>query len=274
MFPLFRFVPSPILRRLSAIRTIRRAYAALLPGDARIVDHGRAGLKLFIVPRKNKAEWAAGGFKRYEPEQVACFEKLIHPGDCIFDVGANVGFYAIWFSRLAVAGRVVAFEPDPANVELLRRNLELNKVCNVAVEPCAVSDYAGERRFAVDSATGSTGTLESHQTYGSRLEGGPQMFATVRTTTLDEAAREYGYPALMKIDVEGHELAVLKGARQVLGSPCLRALAVEVSNASTRTSVYALLREHGFQLRDIERNYAEAGERCYALLAARQELTP
>jgi len=250
---------------------IRRAYAALLPGDARMVDHGRAGLKLFIVPRKNKAEWAAGGFERYEAEQVACFEKLIHPADCIFDIGANLGFYTVWFSRLAGAGRVVAFEPDPANVELLRRNLELNNACNVIVEPCAVSDCTGERRFAVDSATGSTGTLESGETYGSRLEGGPQIFATVRTTTLDEAACRYGYPALIKIDVEGHELAVLEGGRHVLGSPCLRALAVEVSNPATRSSVYALLREHGFQLRDIERNYAEAADRCYALLAIRKQ---
>ena len=91
----------------------------------------------------------------YEPLQCAAFERLVRPGHVVFDVGAHVGFYTVLSSSLAgPAGRVVAFEPLPANLRYLRRHLALNGCANVTVVPICVGDREGTARFDDSGGTG------------------------------------------------------------------------------------------------------------------------
>lgn len=241
----------------------------MLPAGPVVVPHAEPGLSLLILPRRSKAEWLAGGFHNYEVEEVACARQWLRPADTVFDVGAHIGFYATLFSRLAPSGRVVAFEPDPANLELLRRNLDRNRAANVTLVARAVSETSGIRKFAIDGATGSSGTLEFDLAYGSRLEGAAQGFRSVTTMTLDQAGEEFGAADFVKIDVEGHELPVLRGAGRLLANARLRALIVEVSNDAARPAVFELLKRHGFTLVDIRSGQEREG--IYgSLLAVRQ----
>ena len=95
----------------------------------------------------------------YESAKQREIAKRVRRGSDVFDVGAHVGFYTLLFSRLAgTQGRVAAFEPNRANLALLRRHLALNDVANVEVVQAAVTSRSGLTRFASgdSSYTGHT----------------------------------------------------------------------------------------------------------------------
>jgi FkbM family methyltransferase len=143
----------------------------------------------------------------YEHRKQRRFAEAIKPGHVVFDVGANVGFYTLLAaSRCASNGHVVAFEPLPSNVAFLQRHLKLNRVCNTTVVEAAVADFAGTAGFVEIHDRASEGRLA------------PGGLRTVRVMSLDSAWREGTLPPpdVLKIDVEGGELDVLKGAVELL----------------------------------------------------------
>src|SRR5690242_8873726 len=84
----------------------------------------------------------------WEWDKQRLVQKLLRSGDSFFDVGANVGFYSLLASRLVgSAGRVVAFEPLPRNVQALKEHLRINRVRNVTVWEAAVSEAEGWASF-------------------------------------------------------------------------------------------------------------------------------
>ncbi|HWZ58637.1 MAG TPA: FkbM family methyltransferase, partial [Gemmatimonadaceae bacterium] len=97
-----------------------------------------------------------GTFERAEQD---VFARTVRPGDVVYDLGANVGFYTLLAARLAgPTGRVVAFEPVPRNLGYLRRHIALNQCENVTVVAAAVSDRSGTARFR-DGPAHTVGTL-------------------------------------------------------------------------------------------------------------------
>jgi FkbM family methyltransferase len=130
----------------------------------------------------------------------------VSPGAIAIDVGANIGLTSIIMARRL--SRVLAFEPSPPNLDLLRRNLALNDLDNVEVIAAAVSNRAGALAFHVaEFGPGSQVVSEGH--FG---RGAPTI--EVRSVRLDS----FGFPRIdfIKIDVEGHEPEVLAGARTLL----------------------------------------------------------
>ena len=172
--------------------------------------------RLFVPILKGKLtgkKWLinAGGkilrlmFSTYEPEQTALFETYIKPGKVVFDIGAHAGYYTLLSSVIVGAeGKVLAFEPNPCNYRNLVNNVKINRLGNVEMLETAVSDENGHSFFESGSGTG-TGRLTS--------EG----CIKVRTVRLDDLVVERNIrPDFMKIDTEGAEMLVLRGARQVL----------------------------------------------------------
>ena len=106
---------------------------------------------------------------------------------------------------------MIAFEPDPLNVELLRRNLARYQLSNVTVAQVAVSDSNGVASFNSDGSLGSALTLALSR---------PSTHSTteVRTVTLEKACAEFGVPSYAKIDAEGAEIEILGGAKTFLQS--------------------------------------------------------
>ena len=150
---------------------------------------------------------------RYEKETTLLFERLIKPGMVIVDVGAHVGYYSLLAARLVgPAGKVYSFEPDPDNHSLLLKNIEYNGYHNIRVANYAISNRLG-------SATLYNTALDSgrHSIY---QHGLPQRgTVTVDTMPMDTFLEGEGWPRidLVKIDVEGAELDVLKGMEQLIG---------------------------------------------------------
>lgn len=157
-----------------------------------------------------------------EPHILRWIQKWLSPGDTFFDVGA----YAGWMSLVAAhsvgpSGLVMAFEPAGALVEILHYHKRVNRLSQMEIVPCAVSDsdQSSETFFLVNNGLSCRNSL----TIGSRdtplLLGIEMTACEVRCLTLDQFVLDSKrIPTLIKIDVEGAELLVLRGSELTLAA--------------------------------------------------------
>jgi FkbM family methyltransferase len=160
--------------------------------------------------------------EEYEPNITALFQRIVKPGWIVFDVGANAGYFSLLARDLGAEAH--AFEPNPEVRALLELSLTFDRE-RVVVVPGAVSDESGARVSLYLSGPGNTGMTS--------LTRITDRSVTVETITLDEYVRTSGrIPNLVKIDVEGYEQAVLRGALRLL-SEAKPLLVIEVTMQST-----------------------------------------
>jgi FkbM family methyltransferase len=161
------------------------------------------------------------------PEMQA-WRRLLTPGDVFVDVGAHLGTYSLWAAEQGA--RVIAVEPNPPVAVMLRSNLALNQidahVCEVAVaDKPGVMKMAGRDQLRM--ALASSGDVEVPVTTLNALVGDEEI-------------------AGVKVDVEGAELLVLRGAGKLLGRVPVWQL--EWNGLADRDAVAMLLRSHGYEL--------------------------
>jgi len=188
----------------------KKVIGQLLRLPLRLIPHGT---KMPILQGKLKGKkWIVGSSNHgcwlgsYEYKKRIIFENTVRQGNTVLDIGAYVGFYTVLASILVgPSGKVYAFEPLPRNLEYLKEHLRLNNITNVEVIDVAVSDSFGTGYFK-EGSNRSTGRIDD--------EGEIQ----VRTVSLDWLIEEgeIPIPDQIKIDVEGGELAVLKGGKLLL----------------------------------------------------------
>lgn len=187
----------------SVLGKVLRLPLALIPNETVVpVLQGPLRGARWIVGSSTHGCWVGC----YEFTKQRLFARTLRSGQVVYDVGANVGFYTLLASVLVgPTGRVVAFEPLPRNVTYLRTHVELNHCTNTVVVTAAAWGTTGKAQFD-ESADRSTAHLSSD---GALL---------VETVTLDDVvfARHEHPPHVMKIDVEGAELAVLHGGRRTI----------------------------------------------------------
>jgi FkbM family methyltransferase len=163
--------------------------------------------------------------RRSEAEFYRNLLNPLQPDDLIFDIGANKGGKTSCF--LSLGTRVVAVDPDDENVRILKEKfIKFRfKKPRVVILACAVSDRSGVQTMWLDSPGCALNSLcekwvSMHRTDSNRFK--TLSFGTtkyVRTTTLDDLIITHGLPVFVKIDVEGHEPAVLSGLHRLV--PCL-----------------------------------------------------
>ncbi len=151
-----------------------------------------------------------GSFVTSEPE-YRILSTLITHDDWIIDVGANVGHYTMQFSELVGAGgRVIAFEPVPATFALLASNVSLFAWPNVTLINAAVSDDMASVGMSIPrSPSGQPNYYQAHLTAAS------DRSLSVLALSIDDLNIQSRI-ALIKIDAEGHEVAVLRGMQRLL----------------------------------------------------------
>jgi FkbM family methyltransferase len=170
-------------------------------------------LKLWCTPEDQRHVAIANfNFRQYESQELTAVLRLAKACDVFFDIGANVGFYSIAVGQRFPDSRIIAFEPIPSTYRELERNLALNHVTNVTAHNLGLSDRAHKAPFYFDPTVSGAAS-------GAPL--GPEFGATEILTcpveTLDDFVQRAGIaPDLIKCDVEGGELRVFRGARDVL----------------------------------------------------------
>lgn len=145
-----------------------------------------------------------------EATALAAFLFLLQPDDVVWDVGASVGLFSV--HAAAVVRNVVAFEPDPATFRRLRQNLELNGLGDrVGSRMEALGDHEGDVELRTDGLDGNAPSV----TNLGRHAGS----SNTHMTTLDQLIDcKLPAPTVLKIDVEGAELLVLRGGSRLLAS--------------------------------------------------------
>jgi FkbM family methyltransferase len=243
-------VPVPAMRWLSrqqfkpVIGPVIKAATRPLRNRPRVVAHGQAaGLK--IDPSGANAGYALG---TTESRVQDVFAANIKPGAVVWDVGANIGFFSLIASRLVGEGEVVAFEPLPVNLKALARNLELNAITNVRVVEVALGERSGTAELQLlDSQTWAK--LDTSADTAFQQEAVASAHIEVGLSTLDAQLLELSPPDLVKIDIEGAEVAALRGAGTLL-SKHRPTILCELHG--TNDAVCELLESHSYELQVIE----------------------
>ena len=193
----------------------------------------------------------------FDTDEMDFLERYLRPGDRFVDVGANVGTYTLLGASLVgPSGRVDAFEPVPQLAEELRRNIALNGIESyVFPHDVAVTDYAGEVRFRADRDVSSRIAIDRDP---------HNRVTVVRCDRLDDLLPD-GEIALMKIDVEGAEAAVLRGFIEHLNAGNPPVIILEVLPSQ--------LERQGSSLREVLDILAAAGYESAAYSAHTGKMT-
>ena len=156
----------------------------------------------------------------------------------VYDVGAHYGYYTLLASVLSgPAGKVLAFEPSPANFRRLQTHLRINRCANVTLIETALSNATGRASF--DSSRGSgTGRLS------------PDGAVDVQTNTLDALAPQLAVPDVLKIDCEGAESLVLAGGEKMIRS-AKPAIFLSTHSEQLKVDCFNLLKSWGYSARSL-----------------------
>jgi len=170
-----------------------------------------------------------------------------------FDVGANVGLYTWEVRKVCPTRKILAFEPDPENIKLLEKTLRGANLQNVEICKCALSNQLAEVSFFQDNLTSATGCVAGKdKPWIEQYLNGSANEIRVKTETLDSIVRKDRTPILIKIDVEGHEIEVLQGARNTLSEA--KPLMIIESFPPKQSTVLSLLDELGYHSMDADRH--------------------
>ena len=144
----------------------------------------------------------------WEPFETNLIEKLVQKGDIVLDIGANIGFYTLILSKLVgKKGKVYAFEADPSNFKLLKKNIEVNNCENVILINKAVSNKKEDVNFYIkDSNTGGN----------SMFKGVGVEELKVKAINLDEYFSDNIKIDFIKMDIEGAEGRAVIGMKKLL----------------------------------------------------------
>jgi FkbM family methyltransferase len=212
-------------RRSLVLRPLEPVFRSLEPIWNKVLDQAMAndGLEARINDDVFRLSYHYGSRygkqKSYEPDIYLPYAASIREGMTVLDIGAHVGFFALAAAqRVGPGGKVVAFEPSPATLRVLRHHVRLNRWDNrISVEASVVSDQAGSVTFyTFDDSMAASLSKENVEVLNVQR---PELATPVEVpaVTLDEYCRSRGHrPNVIKIDVEGAELRVLKGAERLL----------------------------------------------------------
>jgi len=240
--------------RLGELPWIARAHRALMrrlkPSTVEI-----DGLVLEVDPGDSLGLTLTRGYEEYERALIA---RIARPGHIALDIGANIGLYTTLLARaVSPSGRVVAFEPEPENFALLRRNVERNRLDNVVLAPVAAAAanttlrlYRNPSNAGDHRVYDADGSRESVEVAARRLDDflDPKMLAGRRDVDL------------VKMDIQGAELAALSGMAGLLRRSGRVILLVELwpwglrRNGDSAEALLASLADLDFRFWEIDEN--------------------
>lgn len=229
---------------LKKLPIIKRLYPSICKRWARLTWPGGYKLKaynglLLTLNHKNYIDRQIAFYGGYEQAQLRHLSAHMQKGcDLFIDVGANFGLYSLQIAKHNWALNIHAFEPDARNYAQFGGNMYLNKLSDkITLHRFAVSDKKGDLSFVIypETSTGQT-----------RVANQSEATTTLHATTLDDTFQLEGKRITIKIDIEGHELAALKGAERLLkNNQCFLQIESFPENAK---AIEAFLRDYDYHL--------------------------
>ena len=252
-----RLIPLPVKRAIYRLpwlagfvrRSLNRAAPQGL-AEITVAAGMLTGARLLLNLQDEKDYWLG----TYEPELQAAVGELVKPGDVAYDVGANIGYISILLARkVGESGKVYAFEALPANVDRLRRNLELNDLeSQVEVVPAAVIDASRVVSFLI----GLSPKMGKAERSAGRQNVAYSESISVSGIGLDQFVYQDGHPApqVVKMDIEGGEVLALAGMRCTLRE-AHPVILIELHGPEAAQAAWEELTAAGYQLSRMEPGY-------------------
>lgn len=238
--PFHRFLPwlyriLLTVSRKHGLFTLARFHRRLFGGEQRVaIPHGES----LIIPDDSHYFGFLAGV--HEPHVAQIIRRSIRPGDFCVDVGANIGYFSMMMANAAgPGGRVLSFEPVPSTFETLRLNAALaeRQGLHIVARQVAVSAEAGE--LVIERREHST--LNQVREIGDgTTDSGDRVPCLTLADCFSEAANN-DRVSLLKVDVEGHELAVVRGALPVLQSGQIERMIIEITPGADAARIENLL---------------------------------
>lgn len=225
-------VPSSVKYPLSGLRPIYTFVMGL--GQPTVSVKTAAGPVRWRVDQLTSQTFLFGS---YEPYMQKAFVKFVQPGSVVYDVGAHAGYHTVLCALLVGPnGSTFAFEPNPRNFRSISQQLELNSFAQVKLSKFALSDRCGTQKMDTSVSSG-----QSKLAIFGDLE--------VETHSCDCLVETRGFlpPAVIKIDVEGHEAQVLKGALSTL-KRYQPIVICDYNDSTTLDTVCQLLEPFGYEI--------------------------
>jgi FkbM family methyltransferase len=239
-----------VLRKFLENATRTTVFRRSLPADlggAPLYTSGSAGLRYLLRSMES-----------VDPVLCSLAQEFVEPGHVVWDVGANVGLFAFAAAHLAgESGQVCAFDADIWLVQLLRRSalIQPSTSAPVRVIPAAIANACDLRTFNIASRSRASNFLQG---YGHTQTGGIAEQQTVVSLSIDWLAERLSLPDVIKIDVEGAELEVIRGGLGLLTSKKPVVLCEVGANSSRE--ITECFKSIGYRLYDGERPLAERRE--------------
>jgi FkbM family methyltransferase len=182
---------------------------------------------------------AIATYGEYCDEEAQVFRRLIKPGMTVVEVGANMGSHSVDMARACAPGAFYAFEPQPRLFQILCANLAMNDIGNALAYPDALGEAEGEAMVPPVNylTTGNFGGIE--------LVENNERGIKVRVRTLDDF--ELKALHVLKVDVEGFEAAVIRGARETIRR-CNPVIYIENDRQAKQQELISLIAELGYTL--------------------------
>ena len=237
----------PWLEAQQARERDRIVQVSHISGDGHLVElkfHAPTSVALF----------RAETFSEKEPETLAWLDRFGGPDRLLFDIGSNIGLYSCYYAKKH-SGPVIAFEPSCMNLSLLAKNVVLNDVAEqICLFTLPLAEHAGIASFNMTDEQEGSALSSFGANYGPN--GQPleiQLSYRLAGVGLD-ACIDIGLipssPALIKIDVDGTEQLILRGAKRTLTNQSLASVLIEVdeSFSSASEAVSIALQAAGFMM--------------------------
>jgi FkbM family methyltransferase len=189
-------------------------------GIQKVPAPGMPGKFLFVRAEDGGVAHQLLVYREYEPFESRLVREHIEAGMTVYNIGGNIGYYALLCSACVGAlGKVLAFEPEPGNFELLQRNIGENGVQNIELFPMAIGSALGTASLSISASNSGDHQLRD-------VRGREAI--SVPVTTLDRLIAEGSIePNAIVMDVQGSELDVIMGAKDLLSAKSLRMIFFE-----------------------------------------------
>lgn len=204
------------------------------------------------------SSWEAAFFQHHESYVIEYLRSLVKPGWVIFDIGANLGVFSLFFSKFVTnTGKVYCVEANPLCVYFLRANLFMNNVTNATVFPIALSSNSSPIDFTINYGNSGLGATTASAFYQSKIG----HTITVEGIGLDELINQYclSQPNLIKIDIEGAEEYVVPAMENTI-KECQPVLLIELHGEKAGINTLRFLEQFNYQYINIgtQEKYASA----------------
>jgi FkbM family methyltransferase len=254
LFKLYDAALSNIFPQLKGVG--RQQLINYIDNDIKLTKHGPISFLLYTP--NHMCNFRHRTFSTKEPEMIEWIDK--YGGGVFFDIGANIGIYSLFYAK-AKEGNVYSFEPSVFNLRQLAKNISINNLSErITIVSNPLSESSGVAKFINGSADEGGALSAFGVEYGH--DGKPiisDISYSVLGFSLDDLLEKNVLtetPCLIKIDVDGIEHLILKGASKILKSEKLRSIFIEVNDNFKEQAhqVKIILESSGFTLKEKRRS--------------------